>query len=274
MVAIIFNGKSFVSQKESDLIKEIERLRGKNIVPKLTSILVGDNPASVLYLNLKKKKAEKVGVAVDILKFETSVRFDELIHEIRKLNRDNSVHGIMIQLPLPSIFSKSQRDKIINAIAKKKDVDGLREDSPYLTPTVKAVLSALKEASNLSLKKDDPNKYKVVVVGYKGFEGRKIFKVFKDMGYDVEGVDKKTEDLGLRTKSADVLISATGSRGLITKDMLKKGAVVIDVGAPHGDVKLKEVSEKVAFISPVPGGVGPMTIYYLLENLTAAAAEN
>jgi methylenetetrahydrofolate dehydrogenase (NADP+)/methenyltetrahydrofolate cyclohydrolase len=232
--------------------------------------LVGDDPASVLYVNLKKKAAEKVGATLDVRSMMSDIGRVGIINLITNLNKDKSVHGIMVQLPLPDNYSKEDRDEIINSIAKGKDVDGLRDDSPYLTPTVKAVLEVVREATPSNTLKAWP--LKVVVVGAKGFEGKKICKVLKAMDYDVEGIDRKTNDWKLVTRSADILISVTGSPGIIGKDEVKEGAVVIDVGSPKGDVKTEEVKEKVSFISPVPGGIGPVTISCLLENLVESAS--
>jgi len=301
-MAIIFDGKSFAKEKEVKLIEEIKRLSEKGIKPKLVSILIGDNPASILYINLKKKAAERIGCALEVVYFPQDTSMIRIIEVINEMNTNQSVHGIMVQLPLPRNFSKEDRDEIINAIAKEKDVDGLREDSSFLTPTVKAVLEVIKEATLYlpfqpeahanglsSSGRDRPLDEKVVIIGAKGFEGKKIFKVLKEMGYEVEGVDRKTPyrsylalpaqsyavdggapsrgDFTGQAKNADILISATGSPGIIGKDEVKEGAVVIDVGSPKGDVKTEEIMKKASFISPVPGGLGPVTISCLLENL-------
>ena len=146
-MAIIFDGKSFAKEKEVKLIEEIKRLSEKGIKPKLVSILIGDNPSSILYINLKKKAAERIGCALEVVYFPQDTSMIRIIEVINEMNTNQSVHGIMVQLPLPRNFSKEDRDEIINAIAKEKDVDGLREDSSFLTPTVKAVLEVIKEAT-------------------------------------------------------------------------------------------------------------------------------
>ena len=258
----IFDGKALALAKLNKLTLQVEKLKEKGVTPKLVSILVGDNPASTLYVNLKKKAGEKVGVEVEIIHLPKNEKSEELKNLIDKFNKDESVHGIMVQLPLPKKFSKKERDEIIGRIAKEKDVDGLHHDSFYLTPTVKAILEAVKQANPLS-----KHSYKVCIVGHKGFEGRKIYRIFKKMGYKVDGADSKTKDLKNKSLKADILISATGKAGLIRGGMVKEGAVVIDVGSPKGDVKTEEAGEKASFISPVPGGVGPVTIACLLENL-------
>ena len=290
-MTVIFDGKAFAEKKLEVLKNKVFDLRKRGVTPKLVSILVGDDPASHLYVNLKKKAAERVGAELDVRSLSaqagmmSDVGKEEIVQLIKSLNKDQNINGIMIQLPLPKSFSIKDRDEIINSINKEKDVDGLREDSLYLTPTVKAVLEVIKEASALPLRVrplrvkrlSESVTYKVVVVGARGFEGRKIFKALKEMpflpsgmGYEVKGVDKKTQDLKLKTRRADILISVTGSPGIIDGDCIKQGAVVIDVGSPKGDVRTEEIKGKASFISPVPGGVGPVTISCLLENLTEA----
>ena len=268
-MAIIFDGKTFAREKEIKLKEEIKRLSERSIKPKLVSILVGDNPASVMYVKLKKKAAERVGAEEEGRSMMTDVRKEKIIGLIQTLNKDESTHGIMVQLPLPANFSEKDRDEIIKTIAKEKDVDGLREDGLYLTPTVKAVLEVVREATPYITLKVPP--LKVAVVGAKGFEGKKIFKVMKEMVYVVEGLDREIENLNTKTRQADILISVTGSPGIIGKEEIKDGAVIIDVGSPKGDVKADEIIDKAAFISPVPGGIGPITISALLENLVEAA---
>lgn len=260
MSAVIFNGKLLAKQKEQIFKKRVLKLKKKGITPKLVSVLIGENAGSKLYLSLKRKAAKRIGAEVTIKKFPINVSSKEIIDFIKKRNKDNAVHGIMVQLPLPKNFSEKQRDEIIEAIVPEKDVDGMREDGPFLTPTVKAVMLAIKEAEKIG---------RVVVVGEKGFVGKKLVKVLKEMGYKVEGVDIDTRDMEKKIKKADILISATGKPGLIKKEMIKEGAVIVDVGTPRADVE-REVYEKASFITPVPGGIGPVTIACLLENLVSA----
>lgn len=269
-MAIIFNGKEFAQEKEEKLKKEILVLKKKGITPKLVSLIVGDDKASKLFLSLKKKAAEGIGAKIKVRKLHSSAKVSKIINLIDNLNNDDSVRGIMIQLPLPKNFSGREKEKIISSIDLSKDVDGMRDDSPYLAPSVKAVLKALKEASRSDMVLNS----NVVVVGTKGFVGKKLIKVLNEMDYKVIGVDLETKDLGKKTKDADILISATGNMGLIKADMVKKGAIVIDLGAPKGDVDFDQVAKKASFITPVPGGIGPMTISYLLENLIEAAKIN
>jgi len=272
----IFDGRRFATEKEEELKKKVVLLRKKGIIPKLVSIIVGEDPASILYVNLKKKKGEKLGIEVEIKSYSEEIGVADIVCEIKKANMDKSIHGIMVQLPLPGGFSDKDRDEIIDSIDRKKDVDGLRNDSLYLTPTVKAVLQVIKEATPDIVKlksRDLPCAYQVVVVGYRGFEGSKIYRILREMGYDVLGIDRKDKNLKVKTLKADILISVTGSPGIIGEEEVKYGAVVIDVGSPKGDVKVEEVIDKAIFVSPVPGGIGPVTVSSLMENLIESASD-
>lgn len=265
----VFDGRAFAAAKEEELKKEVAKLKTKGATPKLVSILVGNDPASHLYVDLKKKAAERVGAMVEIKEFSEDSAISDIISFIKTTNEESSVHGIMIQLPLPRKFSEEERDSAIKTINPAKDVDGLQDDSHFLTPTVKSVLFVLKEASGNIVRPDT----QVVVIGHSGFEGGKIFKVLKEMGYEIAGVNSRTKDLQAKTLEADILISATGSPGIIKGSMVKEGAIVIDIGAPLGDVVKEEVVGKASFISPVPGGIGPVTVVSLLENLIDSCGE-
>lgn len=263
----IFNGKEFARQKELEVKKEVVKLKKKGVAPRLVSIVVGNVGGGRFYQNLKKKAAERIGAEVEIISLSPSTSLREIREKIEQFNKDSSVHGVMIQLPLPD-YLEPKTNYLINIIDPKKDVDGLREDSIFLTPVVKAVIAILEKATHFLPANREAE---VLLVGFTGFEGGKIFKTLKDMGYKVEGANSKTKNLGEKTKKAQVVISATGIPGLIRGKMIRKGAVVIDVGAPRGDVRTEEITAKAALISPVPGGVGPVTISMLMENLVEKA---
>lgn len=262
--SIIFDGIMFAAEKEASLGIRVLGLKARGVYPKLASILVGSSPASELYVNLKKKAAEKIGAEVDIYYIHENVKIDDLILLIDTLNTDENVHGIMVQLPLPTPISKF-KDRIIEEIDPKKDVDGLKVDSQFLHPTSKAVIDILKFAEK-GLKVHPKT---ICVVGATGMVGTPLVKELKVEGYEVIECDTKTTDLQGLTLQCDVIVSTTGIPGLIKPEMVKSGAIIIDVGSPKGDVDL-EVSKKVSFITPVPGGVGPVTISSLLENLISA----
>jgi len=265
-MATIFDGRKFAAEKEVTLALRVLGLKARGVYPKLASILVGNDRASQLYVNLKKKAAERIGAEVDIYLMKENSKPEDLILLIKTLNTDKTIHGIMIQMPLPGKIGEL-RDQIVNTIGPDKDVDGLREDSPFLHPTSKAVIEIIEVA-----KKDIPLKtrsLRVVVVGATGMVGKPLVKELKKENYEVIECDTKTSDLKEKTLQADFLVSVTGIPNIIRVDMIKNGAVVIDVGSPKGDVEFAGVSKKASFISPVPGGVGPVTVSCLLENLVS-----
>ncbi len=254
-MAIIFDGRSYAAEKEESLAIRVLGLKAREVYPKLASILVGSDPASQLYVTLKKKAAERIGAEVDIYLIKENSKPEDLLLLIATLNADNSVHGIMIQMPIPGKMGLKKR-VILDSIDPEKDVDGLKIDSEFLHPTSKAVIDILKEAEK-ELKTKPKS---VCVVGANGMVGAPLVKELKELGYDVIQEREK----------ADVLVSCTGTPDLIDESMVKSGAIVIDVGSPKGDINFESVSKKASFITPVPGGVGPVTITSLLENLVSA----
>jgi len=263
-MAIIFDGRAFAAKKESSLGIRVLGLKARGVYPKLASILIGDNPASELYVDLKKKAAERIGAEIDVYFLPENSKFSEILQLIESLNSDDNFNGIMIQLPLPERLSEF-KEKMLGAIDPAKDIDGLRYDSQFLHPTSKAVIDILKEAEK-SLK---TNPSSVCVVGATGMVGTPLVKELRKEGYAVAEVSTETKDLREKLKTSEVVVSATGVAHLIKPDMIKDGAIVIDVGSPKGDVD-PSVSAKAGFFTPVPGGVGPVTISCLLENLILA----
>lgn len=260
----VFDGRLLASKKEEVLKKKVLRLKEKrNLIPKLATILPGTDPASVLYVNLKKKAAERIGCEVEIFEVGERKQAEYIVRLIKSLNQDPPVHGIMVQMPLPLRMRKG-RELIINTIAKEKDVDGLKEDSLFIHPTVRAVLEAIKKS-----KKKPPAT--VCVMGASGMVGKPLVKELEKQGYSVTACNSRTQNLMQKTQAADILVSCVGIPGLITGEMVRKGAAVIDVGSPKGDVNFDEVKGKASFITPVPGGIGPLTVSFLLENLVHSA---
>lgn len=271
----IFDGKKLALEKEEELKDRVQHLQKRDITPKLYAVLIGDNPASKLYVSLKKKAAERIGVILQLNELQTATD-EQIIHLIRVANKDQSIHGIMIQLPLPQELHGTE-DLILNTIAPEKDVDGLTTKGKYFPATVKAIFYAIEEAQKRGFLSKDLSTIDTCVEGAKGEVGKRVTRELEVKGARVTGVDIKdlaSQGSTLRACSvkADLLISATGVPGLIKKSMVKKGAVVIDVGAPSGDVS-EDVREVASFITPVPGGIGPMTVVCLLENLVDSAQE-
>ena len=271
MIPIIFDGRKYADEKESSLAIRVLGLKTRGVYPKLASILIGNNPSGLAYLELKKKAAERIGAEADIYLIKENTNLDDLLLLIKTLNEDETVQGIMIQMPLPDSM-KSAEPKILSAILSEKDVDGLNENSDFLHPTSKAILQVVEEAKKANPFK--PESTTVAVVGATGMVGTPLVKELKKEGYKVIECNTKTLDLKSETLKADILVSVTGKAGIITFDMIKKGAVVIDVGYPKGDIDMESFKGKdpkaISFLSPVPGGVGPVTITCLLENLINA----
>jgi len=261
-MSAIFNGKRWAATEEEILRTRVRELKDNyGITPRLVTILIGDDPASKLYVNFKKNVAEHIGCQLDLFFSERITRAD-LIKKIKSFNQDSSIHGIMVQLPLPPALQKS-RTQIISTILPAKDVDGLRGNSSFLHPTAQAILTILEEAAHI------PADSLIAIVGARGMVGRPLSQALTDRGYSLLSFNH-TSDLA-ELKKADVIVSATGHPKLITADLVKSGVVIVDVGAPQGDVDFAAVSQKASFITPVPGGVGPVTIACLLANLIQAA---
>lgn len=264
-MAIVFDGRGYARKLTEELKAKIAS-NGRKL--KLVTILNPEDRGSVVYTNLKAKKAEELGI--EFQKYQFSIyNFRAISNLIDELNNDRTVDGIMIQLP----FGGDQEKELINLIDPKKDVDGLREDSLHIPATVRAVLEILAESLKLLVVS---GKLSVVVVGAKGEVGRGLIKRLLVIGCKLS-VDSKTYELEVegmgredfdeeKIKAADVVISCTGQVGLIRPDMVKEGVIVIDVGYPGGDFA-PEVKERTAFYTPVPGGVGPVTVVMLFANL-------
>jgi methylenetetrahydrofolate dehydrogenase (NADP+)/methenyltetrahydrofolate cyclohydrolase len=258
MKTIIFDGKKAANQKLEELKERVLKFGLKG---KLASIIAGKSERNLVYAKLKEEAAKKIGLIIEIKDLGENVSCEEVGNLIQNLNEDNNVAGIMLQLPLIDNL-KSKTSTLIHLVKPEKDIDGMRDDSCYLAPVVRGVMEIIK----VSGAKIASNPY-VIVLGGKGFVGKKIIKELIREGLSPNGLDVETKDLGKETIKADLLITSCHQPGIITGKMIKRGAVVIDVSSPKGDVKTEEVIGKASFISPVPGGVGPMTISCLLENL-------
>jgi len=274
------DGKRVAQDMYQKLQGEVLALKEKNIVPRLVIILVGDNPASLSYIKSKQKASEQIGVESELIKMSPDETTTEsLIAKINELNDDNSVNGVLVQLPLPKHIYEPE---IIKAIDPKKDVDGftaynigkmfLSTDFEELAPCTPLGIIRMLEHYNIDVEGKE-----AVVVGRSNIVGKPAAVMLINRGATVTVCHSKTRDLGAHTRRADILVVAVGKLGLITEDMVKDGAVVVDVGMNRneegklvGDVDFENVSKKVSFISPVPGGCGLMTVACLMENVVKA----
>jgi len=261
-MAVMFDGKAHAQMEEEIVRARVRELKSQyGISPHLVTILVGDDRASKIYTKLKKEAAERVGIAFTIRIFETDATTKEIKDFIKEKNKDKDVHGIMVQMPLPKSLDANE---IIKAISSDKDVDGLGFNSPFIHPTVKAIYEVVEVAA-------DKNS-RIVVVGARGMVGFKALKFLQDKGYKVTGVDVETKNISEVVSTADLIISATGKAGVIAKNMIKEGVSIIDVGSPKPEVG-EGVDKKAKLVTPVPGGIGPMTISELLKNVILASEQ-
>ena len=287
----LIDGKKISQEIREELAEEVKGLQQKhNITPGLSVVLVGENPASQVYVRMKNKACTKAGIYSEQHTLDKSISEVELIELVKKLNNDNKIHGILVQLPLPDHINEN---RVINAISPEKDVDGFHPVSMgRLLIGEKGFLPCTPYGIQKILIKSgvEISGAHVVVVGRSNIVGKPIANILlqKKEGANatVTVCHSRTKNMAEITKQADILIAAIGRPEMITADMIKEGSVVIDVGINRvddasrergyrivGDVKFDEVSEKCSAITPVPGGVGPMTIAMLLYN-TVQSAKN
>ena len=274
---MLLNGKEFSKKLKNNLKIEVENLKKEtNQTPGLTIILVGNNPASEIYVRNKVKDATNCGINANLIRFDETISEQELIDEVIKLNNDDTCHGLIVQLPLPNHINEQV---IIDTISPDKDVDGFGilnkgklfsglESIESATP--KGIMKLLEEYNI------DPKGKHAVVVGRSNIVGKPMAIMLLNKHATVTICHSRTENLSEITKQADILVVAIGKPKFITKDMVKEGAVVIDVGTNRvddklvGDVDFENVEPITSYITPVPGGVGPLTIASLLENTVIA----
>ena len=291
MTAKVIDGKSVAEQVRMEVAKEVAELKERyGVTPGLAVVLVGEDPASAVYVRNKQRAATEAGMVAEDHRMPVETSQDELLAKVDMLSRDDSVHGMLVQMPLPSHLAATA---VIDALDPAKDVDGLHPENvgrlvagrPRFIPATPAGIQQL-----LLRNGHDPSGKRVVVCGRSEIVGKPVSVLLmqKQAGANatVTVCHSRTDDIAAVTREADILIAAIGQPQFVTEDMVKEGAVVIDVGvnrvdAPErkrgyrlvGDVDFDGVSEKVAAITPVPGGVGPMTIAMLLSNTVKAARE-
>lgn len=279
MTARIIDGKSIAKELRESLGPRVAALKEQGITPGLTVIVVGDDPASAIYVRNKERACVKLGMNSQVLRFPAETTQEEILNTVRLLNQDDSVHGILVQLPLPRHIDEQA---VLRAIDPDKDVDGfhamnagrlMNGEPGFVACTPKGVMRLL-EVSGVEL--DGKN---AVVVGRSNIVGKPMALLLLQKNCTVTIAHSHTKDLAAVTRSADILVVAVGRAGFITGDMIKPGAAVMDVGINRvdgkvvGDVDFESAKEVASCITPVPGGVGAMTIAMLMEN-TVEAAEN
>ncbi|HYD34588.1 MAG TPA: tetrahydrofolate dehydrogenase/cyclohydrolase catalytic domain-containing protein [Vitreimonas sp.] len=286
---IIFDGNQAAQAKEAQLKTRVAALREQNIHLKIAAILFTEDSGSVLYTRLKQEAAERVGMIYEVYTHSMADDIAPVQAEIEALNQDPTVTGIIIQKPGKARWlelagaEKSNEDfqawwtSLVSRLDEKKDVDGLhpatlaavenntwKQEKKVLPATAKAVLEILRQSQQLA-----PDR-KVIILGKSDILGKPLFYEFKNQGFQVEMIGSKELNQRIEQKKylldADIIVSATGRQGLIIGDLVKNGVVVVDVGEPKPDVDFATVAPKASFITPVPGGVGPITVISLLEN--------
>lgn len=280
-MAILIDGLKIAAEIYDQLEKEVGELQTKyHVLPKLVVILVGKNPASLSYIKQKQKACAKTGVEWEQFDYEENVKTEELIEKIEELNKDERVHGILVQLPLPKHINVNL---VIRAIEPKKDVDGFTAyniGKMFLSTEFEdlAPCTPLGVIKMLEYYKIDPRGKEAVVVGHSNIVGKPLSLMLLNRNATVTTCHIDTKDLAFHTRRADILCVAVGKPNLITADMVKDGVVVIDIGVNRmengklrGDVDFDEVSKKASYITPVPGGAGPMTVACLMLNTVKAA---
>lgn len=270
---MIMDGKSLKGEILSGLAEEVKAL---DKVPTLCVIQVGDDEASNVYINQKRKMCNDIGYNFIHEKYDDSITEDELLKNIERFNSNDNIDAILVQMPLPSGINEKS---IQNAVNKYKDVDGLNDSNIVDLISGKSSLYPCTACGVISLL----DKYgvilegsNVVIVGRSSLVGMPLFHMLENRNATVTLCHSKTRNLQSITKNADIIVSATGVKGLIKKDMVNNNAVVVDVGITrengklYGDVDFDNVSKKASLITPVPGGVGPMTIASLAQNVLKA----
>ncbi|HDE0344336.1 TPA: bifunctional methylenetetrahydrofolate dehydrogenase/methenyltetrahydrofolate cyclohydrolase FolD [Staphylococcus aureus] len=277
MVAKILDGKQIAKDYRQGLQSQVEALKEKGFTPKLSVILVGNDGASQSYVRSKKKAAEKIGMISEIVHLEETATEEEVLNELNRLNNDDSVSGILVQVPLPKQVSEQ---KILEAINPDKDVDGFHpinigklyiDEQTFVPCTPLGIMEILKHADI------DLEGKNAVVIGRSHIVGQPVSKLLLQKNASVTILHSRSKDMASYLKDADVIVSAVGNPGLVTKDVVKEGAVIIDVGNTpdengklKGDVDYDAVKEIAGAITPVPGGVGPLTITMVLNNTLLA----
>ncbi len=277
MVAKILDGKQIAKDYRQGLQDQVEALKEKGFTPKLSVILVGNDGASQSYVRSKKKAAEKIGMISEIVHLEETATEEEVLNELNRLNNDDSVSGVLVQVPLPKQVSEQ---KILEAINPEKDVDGFHpinigklyiDEQTFVPCTPLGIMEILKHADI------DLEAKNAVVIGRSHIVGQPVSKLLLQKNASVTILHSRSKDMASYLKDADVIVSAVGKPSLVTKDVVKEGAVIIDVGNTpdengklKGDVDYDAVKEIAGAITPVPGGVGPLTITMVLNNTLLA----
>ncbi len=280
-MTIILDGKKLSQKIENELESRIKKLNEKNIKPSLSVILIGNNIESKTYVSMKQKSCNRLGIQNNIISFPDDIKEEEVVQKIKDLNNDSMVHGILVQLPLPKHLDNM---RIINTIAEGKDVDGIttinsgrvfQNDNIYFTPCTPEGCIKLLDDYNIEI-----NGKNITIIGSSNLVGLPLSVMLLHRGATVTICNINTRDIKEHINHSDILITCCGVPQLIKKEWIKKGTVIIDIGINKiidkskekgyslvGDVDFEGVKEKASHITPVPGGIGPMTVAILMEHI-------
>ncbi|MEG1125967.1 MAG: bifunctional methylenetetrahydrofolate dehydrogenase/methenyltetrahydrofolate cyclohydrolase FolD [Oscillospiraceae bacterium] len=277
-MAVTINGKAIAAEVKQNVAEKVAKLKDKNICVKLAVILVGENPASAVYVNGKAKDCAECGIESLVLRLADTTTENELLEILNKYNLDSTINGILVQLPLPKHINEK---RIIDAISPDKDVDGFTPinvgrmvigEECFLPCTPAGCMELIKSTGT------DINGKDAVVIGRSNIVGKPAALLLSAANATVTICHSRTKNLAQKCAAADIIVAAVGKEGFVTGDMVKEGAIVIDVGINRnaegklcGDVDFAAASEKAAYITPVPGGVGLMTRAMLMKNTLKAA---
>ncbi|MBQ9480133.1 MAG: bifunctional methylenetetrahydrofolate dehydrogenase/methenyltetrahydrofolate cyclohydrolase FolD [Selenomonadaceae bacterium] len=280
MTARILEGKEFSARIKDEARAAVEQLRADGVIPGLTVIIVGENPASQVYVRNKHKTCEELGIRSEVVALPEDATKDQLLETIDRLNADQNVHGILVQLPLPTAI-KAHEQEILERIDPLKDVDGfhpfnvgkLVTGSPTLVPCTPAGCIKMLDLAGIEI-----DGKRAVIIGRSNIVGKPMLHLLMARHATVTVCHSHTKPLGDVTREADILVAAMGKPKFVTAEMVKPGAVIVDVGinriAPKklvGDVDFESVKEIASAITPVPGGVGLLTVAMLMQNVVRAA---
>lgn len=277
------DGKAIAEEIFQDLSKRVEKLKEKDITPHLVVILVGEDPASAAYVRQKDLKAQLIGAKATIINLESGIKNHELIELIKKLNNDDSVHGIIVQRPLPKSINGEEVNK---ATDPAKDIDAFLPHSPFTMPLAAAVIKILEKVhgSTPGVDAQKPlgfvdwlKEKNIVVIGKGETGGGPTISLLKKLGATPKVIDSKTQNGQLITEEADIIISTVGRDNIVRSENIKNGVILVGVGMHrgedgklHGDYEEDDIKDIAAFYTPIPGGVGPVNVAMLLSNLLQA----
>ena len=267
---ILLDGKKVSKEKLESLKEKLSKLNKKL---GLAIIQIGNDIPTTIYVNKKKQIALELNYHCQVIKFNESEKEEIILKEIDKLNKDNNIDGIIIELPIPNHLNK---DKILNSVIKEKDIDGLtkeneislNDNNPYLIPCTPLAVLDLLDYYNISLK----NK-KITIIGKSKLVGAHLSTILKNKNISHQVLDSKTKNIEEITKKSDIIILAIGKKHFLKDNMIKENTIIIDIGITkengkiYGDADFEKIKEKSSYITPVPGGIGPMTIYEAMNNV-------